>query len=59
MDQIRKALVAALMAAAALLPQVLEDGNVSSLEVLNLFGAALAAGYAVYKVTNAPSTPSV
>ena len=54
MQQVRKAIVAALTAAAALLPQVLEDGNISGLETLNLFGAALVAGYAVYKVTNAP-----
>jgi hypothetical protein len=54
MSSIKKAIAAALVAAGALLPQVLEDGNVSSLEVLNLFGAALVAGYAVYQIKNAP-----
>jgi hypothetical protein len=53
--RISKALVAAGVAVAAVLPQVLSDGNLSGLEALNLAGAALVAGYAVYKVPNAPA----
>lgn len=58
MKKVRKALVAALVAGGAVLPQAAEDGNVSRLELLNLLGAALVAGYAVYKVSNEPQKAS-
>jgi hypothetical protein len=55
MSKIRKAIAAALVAFLAVLPLALADGSLNHVEIVNLVGAVVVAGYAVFKIPNEPA----
>jgi hypothetical protein len=55
MSQIRKALVAALMAGATAILDGVAQGGISHINLAVVAGAAVAAGLAVWGVRNAPA----
>lgn len=57
MKQVRKALVAGFAGATTAIVTAAQDGAITGAEWLTVAVAAAAAGYAVYKVRNAPAVP--
>jgi hypothetical protein len=55
MAQVRKALVAAFVAAVGVGGTALQDGVITGQEWLTVAAAVVAAGYAVWRVPNAPA----
>ncbi len=52
---IRKALAAAVAAAGTAVVTAAQDGTVTTAEWLTVLGAAVVAGYGVYRIPNAPA----
>jgi hypothetical protein len=55
MSKVRKALIAAGLAAAAALVTAIQDGRVDNADIGTVVAAAVVAGVAVWRVPNAPA----